>query len=90
MAVEYVSCPVFQTEFSGIRGLRIALISDLHFDDFGDPSIVEDAVQLINRENVDLVAITGDFISNDAGVMPELVEILSDLKANYGSYLCVW
>lgn len=84
IALEFVQCPIHQKEFAGMRGLRIALLSDLHFDEFGEPSFIEKAVSAINRQNVDLVAITGDFVSSDASVMPELVELLAELKATYG------
>lgn len=82
--LKHIQCPIHLSEFSGLNGLRIALISDLHYDDFGEAGLIENAVSLINRENVDLVAITGDYISHDASVMNELVVILSELKSTHG------
>lgn len=58
------------TQTLGIRnlqdafvGLRVAQVSDIHFDEFTEPAFVRRVVAEINRLQPDLVLLTGDFIS---------------------------
>ena len=44
-------------------GLRIAQLSDLHFDEFTEPAFLRGAVDRVNRLNPDLVLLTGDFVT---------------------------
>jgi predicted MPP superfamily phosphohydrolase len=69
-------------------GFRIAQLSDIHLEEFTEPSFLEKAVREINRLNVDLVLLTGDFVSR--GPLPSSVswkaagvaaEVLSGLTA---------
>jgi predicted MPP superfamily phosphohydrolase len=45
------------------QGFRIAQISDVHFDEYTEPSFVRRVVGEINRLQPDLVLLTGDFIT---------------------------
>jgi predicted MPP superfamily phosphohydrolase len=45
------------------RGLRIAQISDIHFDEYTEPYFVRRVVAEVNALAPDLVLLTGDFIS---------------------------
>jgi uncharacterized protein len=45
------------------HGLRIAQISDIHYDEYTEPSFLEATVQRINALAPDVVALTGDFVS---------------------------
>ncbi|PJF40307.1 MAG: metallophosphoesterase [Chloroflexi bacterium] len=47
-------------------GYRIAQISDIHTDGWMTPDRLRHIVALINREEPDMVAITGDFVTGDA------------------------
>ncbi len=69
-----------------LAGRRIAQLSDLHYDDLGDPGMIREAVERTNAEKPDLVFLTGDFISHDPGVLDELSEHLSELRASLGCY----
>ncbi len=69
-------------------GMRLVQISDLHTEEFTEPSYIEEVVRQINRLDPEMVLITGDFISR--GPAPERVayraagvaaEVLSGLKA---------
>jgi predicted MPP superfamily phosphohydrolase len=45
-------------------GLRLAQLSDIHLDEFTEPFFLRHAVELINRQNPDIVLLTGDFVSS--------------------------
>ena len=46
------------------RGYRIAQISDIHFDEYTEPSFVRRVVEQVNLLAPDLVLLTGDYVSN--------------------------
>ena len=46
------------------RGLRIAQISDIHFDDLTEPYFVREVVRRVNSANPDIVLLTGDFVTS--------------------------
>jgi len=46
------------------QGYRIAQISDIHYDEYTEPSFVRRVVGQVNRLAPDLVLLTGDYISN--------------------------
>ena len=48
-------------------GMRMAQISDLHLEEYTEPSYLEQVVRETNRLNVDMVLLTGDFISRGPG-----------------------
>ncbi|MGA7157260.1 MAG: metallophosphoesterase [Acidobacteriaceae bacterium] len=72
----------------GFANFRIVQMSDIHLEEFTEPSFLERMVAEVNELNPDLVLITGDYVSrgplslkvswNAAGVA---AEILSTLKA---------
>ena len=53
------------------HGLRIAQISDIHYDEFTEPYFVREVVRRINALNPDMVVLTGDFVT--AGFLPRRV-----------------
>ena len=53
---------------SGFDGIRVAQLSDIHLDEFTEPFLLRDAIDHINREQPDIVLLTGDFVS--AEVLP--------------------
>ncbi|MHB1701305.1 MAG: metallophosphoesterase [Acidobacteriaceae bacterium] len=46
------------------RGMRIAQISDIHFDEFTEPFFVRRTVEKVNSLKPDMVLLTGDYISD--------------------------
>ena len=48
------------------HGLRIAQLSDFHFQDYDEPFFVRHAVDAVNAIAPDVVALTGDFITQHA------------------------
>ncbi len=66
-------------------GLTIALISDIHLDDYFSARRLAAVVERINRLRPDLIAITGDFITYRHSI-PDLVRILAPLRARLGKF----
>ncbi|HEX4651817.1 MAG TPA: metallophosphoesterase, partial [Granulicella sp.] len=50
------------------HGFRIAQLSDIHFEEFTEPTFLKYAVHRVNQLRPDLVLLTGDFVS--AGPRP--------------------
>ena len=48
---------------SAFEGFRIVQISDIHFDEYTEPSFVRRIVDRVNALNADLLLLTGDFVS---------------------------
>ncbi len=56
-----VTIPGLHAAFDGVR---IAQLSDIHFDEFTEPAFLRGAVDRINRLNPDLAFLTGDFVTH--------------------------
>jgi uncharacterized protein len=72
------------------HGLRIAQVSDIHYDEFTEPYFVREIVRRINALHPDIVVLTGDFVTD--GPLPRSVgarlsypcaEILSGIHCPY-------
>lgn len=70
----------------GLSGLRLGLLSDFHFRPGQDDELVDKAVLEANRENLDLILLTGDFVDSDPGVLFPLLEYLRKLSARHGVF----
>ena len=68
------------------RPVRIAQISDLHIGGLVDRDFVRRIVEIINREQVDLVAITGDLIDTSVGKNLPAIEELFRLRSRWGTF----
>ena len=71
-----------------LDGLRIAQISDIHYEQYTEPSFARHVVAEVNRLAPDIVLLTGDYVSD--GPMPHAfgaktsypcAEILSTINA---------
>jgi len=69
------------------HGLRIAQVSDIHYDEFTEPYFVREMVRRINALHPDIVVLTGDFVTD--GLLPKQVaarlsypcaEVLSNIQ----------
>ncbi len=83
--VENYSVPL-QPQFKHLDGLKIAILSDFHFDDFGDESLVRTAVEKTNELAPDIILLPGDFTTDDWTRVEPLAEILADLRASHGIF----
>ncbi|MDF1825436.1 MAG: metallophosphoesterase [Verrucomicrobiales bacterium] len=71
---------------SGLHGLKVALMADFHHDDYGNDGLIRRAVEAINAENVDVVMLAGDYISDQTAAMESLCGALSGLRPRLGSF----
>ena len=71
--------------------LRIVALSDLHLGFTIGRSELEQWVELINRENPDIVLIAGDIIDNHQKPLIEqdMASALRKIKSRYGVYACL-
>ncbi len=70
------------------RPLRVAQLTDIHWDHGGTVhwSLIEEAIEQINKEQVDLVALTGDFVTMATEPIHELAPALGKLQAKEGIF----
>ena len=66
------------------EGYRIVQISDLHMDGWMTPERIERVVELVNEQQPDLVAITGDYVSVSPDYVSGLPKPLRRLQAPDG------
>ena len=67
-----------------LDGFTIAQLSDLHYKPEKDHDLMVKAVDAVNAENVDFIALTGDYVTDDAGVITPLMPHLSKLESKQG------
>jgi len=67
-------------------GYRITQISDVHSGSFDNRKKIEYAIELINRQNSDLLLFTGDMVNNKAEEMLPWKNLFSTLHAKDGKY----
>lgn len=68
------------------NGTRIAVIGDLHYGEFCSEDEVEDAVELANSQNPDLIVLVGDYVTDNIDDLDKCFDILSNLYAPLGVY----
>lgn len=79
-----------EKEAGGLTDLKLILLGDLHLSVNSKLSTTRKMVELINKENPDLVLIAGDiFTSSYAGLRhpKQFSETLSRIKSRYGVYM---
>lgn len=69
-----------------LDGLVIAHLTDFHYDPDRQNELIAEAVSATNAEAPDIIALTGDFITDTGDVFSPLMEQLSGLKAKHGIY----
>ncbi|WP_268625990.1 metallophosphoesterase [Paenibacillus alvei] len=71
---------------ASFNGLTIAHISDIHYGHHLSESKLASIVQDVQANQPDVICITGDIVDNGDVVPAEIVPILRQLRAPYGSY----
>ena len=71
---------------AGLDGLKIVQISDIHSGSFDQTEPVKRAVELINREEADLVFFTGDLVNSIAAEMKDFTEVFSKIRGKHGVF----
>jgi hypothetical protein len=68
------------------EGLKILQISDIHSGSFDNKEKVEYGIELINKQNADIIFFTGDLVNNLSSEMDTWLESFSKIKAKYGVF----
>lgn len=71
---------------AGLDGFRIGLLSDFHFRPGDDDALVAKAVARVRAEKLDLIALTGDYISGNMRVVPPMLALLEKMTATHGVF----
>lgn len=76
----------FQNIPTGLKGLKIVQISDIHSGSFNNKKAVLHGIDMILKEQPDLILFTGDLVNNIATEMDEYMDVFGLLKAPLGVY----
>ena len=71
---------------AGFKGLKIVHISDIHSGSFGNKEAVQKGVDMVLKENADIILFTGDLVNDHAGEMRDYKDVFSKLKATMGVF----
>ncbi len=85
LGLERVQIPIKNLP-SGLDGLRIVQISDLHLYPYTQLELIQEAVTLANALQPDLIVLTGDYVLQRADAIFDLVPVLTSLNARYGVF----
>ena len=67
-------------------GFKIVQISDIHAGSFNDIKSVQKGINLINAQNPDILAFTGDLVNNKASEILPYVDLFKQIKAPHGKF----
>jgi predicted MPP superfamily phosphohydrolase len=70
----------------GFKGLKIVQISDVHSGSLANKEAVSRGVDMILKENPDLILFTGDLVNDVSTEMHNYVDVFGRLKAPLGVY----
>ena len=69
------------------EGFRIVQIADIHTGSWGtDTQAMQQAVDIINAQQPDLIVFTGDLVNNLASELDAFIPVFSQLKSKQGVY----
>jgi len=68
------------------KGLKLVHISDIHSGSFQNKAAVNHGVDMILKENADLILFTGDLVNDRATEMHDYMDVFGRLKAPMGVY----
>jgi predicted MPP superfamily phosphohydrolase len=68
------------------KGMKIVQISDIHSGSFTDKAAVNRGVDMVKKENADLILFTGDLVNDRAPEMESYMDVFNTLRAPMGVY----
>lgn len=71
---------------SAFHGLRIGQLSDIHCGSFVDKEAIRVGVDLLRRENPDLIFFTGDLVNDTADEVTDYLDVFDQVQAPLGVY----
>jgi predicted MPP superfamily phosphohydrolase len=80
-----------QSPHSRLHGTRIAHISDLHYSRTVSSAYLHRCVERINMLDVDIVVLTGDYITYDirGRYREKVIALLGNIESRFGAYACL-
>ena len=69
-----------------LDGLRIVHMTDFHLHPFTQVEQVEQAIDFANQLRPDIIALTGDYVSDSAESIRELAPAVAQAQAKHGTY----
>lgn len=69
-----------------LDGLRVGVLGDFHFRPRQDEALMEKVVAAVADEQLDLIALVGDFVNHSVSVIPPLLGYLEKLNARHGVF----
>ena len=75
-----------RSTFSSLKGLKIVQISDIHSGSFFLKEPIQNAIDMINEQNADLVLFTGDIVNYKASELEPYLDLFSQIRSRYGVY----
>jgi|GEM_PF-1090078 len=73
---------------SGLEGLKIAHISDIHSGIYMNPSQIQEIFEIVNSLDPNLTVITGDMVDTHESEIPGIRDTVDMLKTDYGVFGC--
>lgn len=70
----------------GLEGLRVGVLADFHFRPDKDEALMEKVVARVNAENLDLLALAGDYVTRGGEVLAPLLRILERVRTRHGMF----
>ena len=71
---------------TAFKGFKIIHISDIHSGSLKDKSAVLKGIELIEKQNADLVLFTGDLVNDRASEMQDWMDVFGKIKAPHGVF----
>ncbi|MEJ7625439.1 MAG: metallophosphoesterase [Ferruginibacter sp.] len=71
---------------ASFKGLKIIHISDIHSGSFTDKKAVEEGIQMILKENADVIFFTGDLVNDKSSEMTPFMDTFKKVTAPMGVY----
>ncbi|GEO08590.1 phosphoesterase [Segetibacter aerophilus] len=71
---------------AGFKGLKIVQISDVHSGSFANKAAVSRGIDMILKENADIILFTGDLVNDVSTEMHNYIDVFNRLKAPLGVY----
>ena len=71
---------------SSFKGFKIIHISDIHSGSLKDKAAVLKGIELIEKQNADIVLFTGDLVNDRATEMHDWMDVFGKIKAPHGVY----
>ena len=69
-----------------LHGFRVVHLSDFHYGPLVDPRHLERAIEIANDLKPDLIALTGDYISQERRYAAPCAELVGRLEAKHGVF----